>query len=112
MTTPREKAASVAKANEVVMAMLEAFPDEGNAYEWEQWMAAARYAVQRCQQIDGKAAQRLQLVVAAQWLGHAADHLDETTDIEPGSALDSALRYLRNLGDWLANGTSGDEPKP
>lgn len=103
----------MAKTNEIVMAMLEAFPDGGNAYEWERWMTAARSAVQRCQQVDGKAAQRLQLVVAAQWLGHAADRIEDDVKIngDPESVT-SVLKYLRMLGGWLADGTPGDEPKP
>ena len=45
---------------------------------------------------------RLQLVVAGQWLGHAADKLGD------GPAVD----YLKRLGEWLADGTEGDEPEP
>jgi hypothetical protein len=45
---------------------------------------------------------RVQLVVAGQWLGHAADKLGEG----PGP------EYLQRLADWLTDGTPGDEPEP
>jgi hypothetical protein len=60
-----------------------------------------------------KRAQRLQLVVAGQWLGHAADQIEakEAEDGDP-EAVAPAIAYLRRLGGWLADGTPGDEPKP
>jgi len=105
----RDRAAEVAEANEIVMTLLEALPG-GDTYEWEDWMVAARAVLNRRQQLDAKAAQRLQLVVAGQWLGHAADQLGGATTTVP--ACTEALDYLRRLGGWLADGASGEEPKP
>lgn len=47
------------------------------------------------------AGHRVQLAVAGQWLGHAADKLGDG----PGS------EYLQRLAEWLANGVEGDEPE-
>jgi hypothetical protein len=112
MTTAKERAAEVAKANEIVMTLLEALP-EGGHYEWEQWMVAARAVLNRRAQFDAKAAQRLQLVVAGQWLGHAADRLrNHFGNPLPSAELSTVLHYLTDLGEWLASETPGDEPRP